>query len=143
MPKKGSGAKAAPLPPTLKRSPKKAQATYEKTLESAEKSYGGNEERAHRAAWSSVKHGFEKVGDHWEPKKRKGPSDPRARSGGPEARGESFRGVDVAGKTKAELTEEARRLGVNVSSRMTKAEVGRAIERGNDKATRKARSKKR
>ena len=78
MPAKGKDGEFAPLPSTLERSPKKAQDTYEQTLESAEKTYDGDEERAHRAAWASVKHSFEKVGDHWEPKDHKGPSDPRA-----------------------------------------------------------------
>ncbi|MBW3604648.1 MAG: ChaB family protein [Actinobacteria bacterium] len=42
-----------------------------------------NEEAAHRTAWSAVKHQFEKVGDHWEPKDEWGPSDERA--GDPDA----------------------------------------------------------
>lgn len=67
----------APLPSTLERSPKKAQDTYEKTLEHAEAEYDGDEERAHRVAWGAVKNGFEKVGDHWEAKDEPGPSDPR------------------------------------------------------------------
>ncbi|MEA2689776.1 MAG: hypothetical protein QOD51_2383, partial [Candidatus Eremiobacteraeota bacterium] len=94
MPEKGNEGEFAPLPSTLERSPKKAQETYEKTLESAEKTYDGDEERAHRAAWASVKHSFEKVGDHWEPKDHKGPSDPRAAEHGPNASGASYGGVD-------------------------------------------------
>jgi cation transport regulator ChaB len=66
---KSDGGDFAELPSTLARSPKKAQATYEKTLEAAEHEYGGDEARAHRVAWGAVKHGFEKVGDRWEPKK--------------------------------------------------------------------------
>ena len=69
------------LPGTLQRSPRKAQRTYAETLEAAEEQYD-SEERAHRTAWSAVKHSFEKVGDHWEPKDEKGPSDPRAAKGG-------------------------------------------------------------
>ena len=68
MPGKGKNGQFAPLPSTLERSPKKAQDTYEETLEHAEQEYGGDEARAHRVAWASVKHSFEKVGDHWEPK---------------------------------------------------------------------------
>ena len=49
------------LPGTLKRSPKKAQETYAKTLDSAEEQYD-SEARAHQTAWSAVKHSFEKVG---------------------------------------------------------------------------------
>ena len=65
------------LPGTLKRSPKKAQETWLKTHDSAVESYGEGE-RAHRTAFASLKHSFEKVEDHWEPKKQKGPSDPQA-----------------------------------------------------------------
>ena len=54
------------LPSTLKRSPKKAQETYVHTLESAEETHGDGE-AAHRIAFGSLKHSFEKVGDHWEP----------------------------------------------------------------------------
>jgi cation transport regulator ChaB len=79
------------MPRTLEKSPAKARRTYAETLQSAEKTYDGDEERAHRAAFASVKHSFEKVGDHWEPKKggRKGPSDERAKVGGRSNRGRS------------------------------------------------------
>ena len=129
MPRKGKKGEFAPLPSTLERSPKKAQDTYEKTLESAEETYGHDEERAHRAAWSAVKHSFERVGDHWEPKAHKGPSDPRAEQGGPNASGPTFGGVDVEGKTKDELIEEARHVGAHVTSHMTKAEIADTIEK--------------
>ena len=66
------------LPGTLKRSPAKAQRTYAKTLDSAEEQYD-SEARAHRTAWSAVKHSFEKVGDHWEAKDEKGPSDAQSK----------------------------------------------------------------
>ena len=139
MPQKGKNGEWADLPSTLERSPKKAQDTYEKTLESAEKTYDGDEERAHRAAWASVKHSFEKVGDHWEPKDHRGPSDPHAAQHGPNASGPSYGGVDVEGKKKEELLEEARRLGAHVTTHMTKAEVAEAIHRANNRADRKAR----
>ena len=142
MPAKGQNGEYADLPSTLERSPKKAQDTYEKTLESAEKTYDGDEARAHRAAWASVKHSFEKVGDHWEPKDEKGPSDPRAESGGPDPQGESFRGVDVEGKTKDALLAEARDLGAHVTTHMRKSEIAEEIERANDRATRKARAER-
>lgn len=58
------------MPSTLARSPEKAQRTYAKTLKSAETEYGPGE-RAGRTAYAAVKHGYDKVGDHWEPKKRK------------------------------------------------------------------------
>src|SRR3954464_2036636 len=81
----GGSMPASKLPGTLKRSPKKAQRTYEKTLESAEKEYGDGE-RAHRTALAALKHSFEKVGDHWEAKAKKGPSDERAAKKGKAAR---------------------------------------------------------
>jgi cation transport regulator ChaB len=134
MPKKGKSGEFAPLPSTLARSPKKAQETYEKTLESAEQSYHGDEERAHRAAWAAVKHAFERVEDRWVPKGRKGPSDPRAEQGGPGASAPAYGGVDVEGKSKQELLAEARRLGAHVTTRMRKDELGaeilKAIRRG-------------
>jgi cation transport regulator ChaB len=118
------------LPETLKRSPAKAQRTWIETHDSAVESYGEGE-RAHRTAFSAVKHSFEKVGDHWEPKDEQGPSDPQAAKSGPEARrgGETFGGVDVLGNTKAELYERAKELGVRGRSTMSKEELARAIAR--------------
>ena len=62
------------IPSTLRRSAKKVQRTYEKTLDSAEDQYH-DEARAHAVAWGSVKNVAEKVGDHWELKDETGPSD--------------------------------------------------------------------
>lgn len=82
------------LPETLLRSPAKAQRTFAKAHDSAVEEYGEGE-RAHRVAYAALKHSFEKVGDHWEPKAEKGPSDARARSGGPQASGRTAEGVDA------------------------------------------------
>ncbi len=112
------------LPGTLQRSPAKAQRTYAETLASAEETYGKGE-RASRTALASLKHSFEKVGDHWEPKAEKGPSDPGAARPGPS--GEHAGGVDVVGHSKAQLDERAARLGVRGRSGMTKLELGQAI----------------
>src|SRR4028118_362753 len=65
------------LPSTLRRSEPKAQRTFAKAHDAAEEQYG-DAERANRTAFSALKHSYEKVGDHWEPKDRKGPSDPQA-----------------------------------------------------------------
>ena len=122
------------LPGTLRRSPKKAQEIWGKTHDAAVESYGDGE-RAHRTAFSSLKHSFEKVDDHWEPKKRRGPSDPRSAVGGAAARdgrGETFGGVDFFGHTKAELYARAKRLGIRGRSRMDKRELARAIDRKQD-----------
>jgi len=120
------------LPGTLKRSPAKAQRTYAETLDAAEETYDGDEARAHRTAWSAVKHSFEKVGDHWEAKDEKGPSDPQSKLTGAAARrgdGETYGGVDVYGNTKRELYERAKALGVRGRSTMDKHELAKAIAR--------------
>ena len=118
------------LPGTIERSPKKVRDTYAKTLDNDHRQYPGDEERAHRTAIAAVKHSFEKVGDRWVPKKRRGPSDPRAARGGPPSRGgRSYGGVDVLGHTKDELYQRARKLGVAGRSRMTKAQLADAIAR--------------
>jgi cation transport regulator ChaB len=118
------------LPGTIQRSPAKAQRTYAKTLESAHEQYD-SEERAHRTAFGALKHSFEKVGDHWEPKEKKGPSDERAKRG-QRSGGESAGGVDVEGHSKAELYERAKKLGVKGRAKMTKLQLGQAIARRQD-----------
>jgi cation transport regulator ChaB len=131
MPKTTSSGQArqSELPDTLKRSPAKAQRTFAKAHDSAVREYGEGE-RAHRVAFAALKHSFEKRGDHWEPKDRPGPSDPRARN--PRAReghGKSDGGVDVEGNSKEELYRRARDLGVQGRSRMSKGELAEAIAR--------------
>jgi cation transport regulator ChaB len=130
------------LPSTLERSPAKAQETYIHTLESAEEQHGDGE-AAHRIALSALKHSFEKVGDHWEPKEHKGPSDRQAaKSGAAARRGRSNTagGVD-AGATKAHLMDRARQLDVAGRSKMTKDELVQAIDAANRKES--ARSRRR
>jgi cation transport regulator ChaB len=117
------------LPGTLKRSPAKAQRTYAETLDAAEEQYD-DEARAHQTAWASVKHSFEKVGDHWEPKDEPGPSD--SRSKGSRTTGRTAGGVDVEGHTKKELLERARKLDVKGRSKMNKQELGEAIAKKQD-----------
>ena len=119
------------LPGTLKRSPAKAQRTYAETLDSAEEQYD-SEARAHQTAWSAVKHSFEKVGDHWEAKDQKGPSDSQSAQRGAAARNRPKRthgGVDVRGNTKEELYERARKAGVKGRSSMSKGELADALAR--------------
>ena len=133
-------AKKEDLPSTLERSPKKVRDTYEKTLDNAHEEYD-SEERAHRTAWSAVKHVAEKKGDHWEPKDEKGPSDPQAERGGRAARDDprpTHGGVD-ANKTKDELLQDARRADISGRSSMTKDELADALRKHNDRETAKAR----
>lgn len=120
------------LPDTLKRSSNEAQRTWSKAHDGAVDTYGEGE-RAHRAAYSALKHKFEKVGDHWEKKEGKGPSDPRAQH--PEARkdkGKTYGGVDVEGATKEELYERAKDLDVQGRSKMNKRELAEAVARKQD-----------
>ena len=124
-------AKKEDLPGTLERSPKKVQNTYEETLDSAHEQYD-SEERAHRTAWSAVKHVAEKRGDHWELKDEPGPSDPQAAQSGTAARDrpkQTYGGVDVEGSTKAELYERAKELAIDGRSNMSKKELAEAIAR--------------
>lgn len=136
MPKttKSGEPKKAELPRPLRKSPAKAQRTYAKAHDSATETYGEGE-RAHRTAYSALKHSYEKRDDRWVPKDRKGPSDPRAkdpnarrRSGQKDAT-QTYGGVDVEGNTKRELYERARELGVKGRSDMSKHDLAEAIAR--------------
>jgi cation transport regulator ChaB len=122
-------AKKSELPSTLQKSPAKAQRTFAKAHDAAVKQYGEGE-RAHRVAYDALKHSFEKVGDHWEPKAKKGPSDTRARSGGPNPTGTSAEGVD-ANASKNHLMDVARRLDISGRSSMTKNQLVNAIKKAN------------
>jgi cation transport regulator ChaB len=124
------------LPSTIARSDEHAQEIYEKTLESAEKEYGDGE-RAHRTAFASLKHSYEKVGDHWEEKEEKGPSDKKA-EGGRDSAGETQGGVD-ANASKEHLMDVAKRLDISGRSSMNKDELVDAIKKANARETRKAR----
>lgn len=128
------------MPSTVARSGRKAQETWGKTHDSAVEQYGEGE-RSHRTAFSALKHTHEKVGDHWEQKDRKGPSDAQAARKGSAARrgGPTAGGVD-ANASKAHLMELARRLDVRGRSTMTKAELVRAVKRANDRATARSRT---
>jgi cation transport regulator ChaB len=131
MPKMTSKGKPrqSELPDTLKRSPAKAQRTFAEAHDSAVEQYGEGE-RAHRTAYAALKHSYEKVGDRWQAKDEKGPSDPRSKRSTPEKRrgvGETYGGVDAEGNTKQELYERAKGLGIEGRSRMSKRELARAI----------------
>jgi hypothetical protein len=128
------------VPATIARSDDKAVRTYKKTLESAEDSYGDGE-RAHRAAYASLKHTHEKVGDHWEPKDQPGPSDAQAERSSPDSRSgrqSTAQGVD-ANASKKHLVDVANKLGIEHPERSTKDELVQAIERANARETDRAR----
>ena len=128
------------LPSTVARSGRKAQETWGKTHDSAVEQYGEGE-RSHRTAFAALKHSYEKVGDHWEQKDGKGPSDAQAARTGAAARrgGPTAGGVD-ANASKAHLMDLARRLDVRGRSSMTKDELVQALQRANDRETARARS---
>ena len=124
------------LPSTLRRSPKDAQETWIKAHDSAVETYGEGE-RAHRTAYSALKHSFEKVGDHWEPKEKRGPSDQHAEEG-LDSSAPTAGGVD-ANASKGHLYKRARELNIEGRSKMDKDDLVEAIQKANDAATRKAR----
>ncbi|HLI25365.1 MAG TPA: ChaB family protein [Acidimicrobiales bacterium] len=130
------------LPSTLKRSPAKAQRTYKKALESAEETYDSGRS-AQRVAYGALKHGFEKVGDHWEPKAggRKGPSDRQSsRHGGPKRdRPVDTKGGVDANASKSHLMDVARRLDVAGRSKMSKDQLVDAINKANRRETARSR----
>ena len=125
------------MPSTVARSDAKAQRTWVETYDSAMDSYDDGS-RAARTAFASLKHSYEKVGDRWEPKERKGPSDERAAEGGLDSDKPTAGGVD-ANASKEHLYEVAKRLDVGGRSNMTKDELVEAIGKANDRATAKAR----
>ncbi|MCQ1948684.1 MULTISPECIES: ChaB family protein [Arthrobacter] len=138
MPKTGKNDHAlkSELPSTLQRSDAKAQDTFAKTYDSAVEEYGDGE-RAARTAYASLKHTHEKVGDHWEEKEQKGPSDARAAEGRSSSK-DTAGGVD-ANASKDHLYELASRLDISGRSKMTKDELVEALQKASEKQTRKAR----
>ncbi|MCZ2807509.1 ChaB family protein [Modestobacter sp. VKM Ac-2983] len=140
MPKttKSGDAKQSEIPSTLQRSDEKAQRTFAKAHDSAAEEYD-DAQRANQVAWSAVKHTHEKVGDHWEPKDHKGPSDPQA-EGGRDTDRETKGGVD-ANASKSHLYDVAKELDVEGRSKMDKDELVDAIQKANDQKTAEAREK--
>ncbi|MFD7657682.1 ChaB family protein [Actinosynnema sp. NPDC059797] len=128
---------AKELPSTIARSPKKAQRTWIKAHDSAVETYGEGQ-RAHRTAFAALKHSFEKVGDHWEPKEQKGPSDAQAARSTPKP-GKTAGGVD-ANASKQHLYDLAKRLDIAGRSTMSKDQLLKAIQKANNRKTAKARS---
>jgi cation transport regulator ChaB len=125
------------LPSTLKRSDKHAQEIWSEAHDSAVETYGEGE-RAHRTAFSALKHSYEKVGDHWEAKKKKGPSDRQAARSRNQRPTRTAEGVD-ANASKEHLMELARRLDIRGRSSMNKSQLVEAIRKANNRETAKAR----
>lgn len=127
------------MPDTIRRSPRKAQNTWVEAHDSAVGTYGEGE-RANRTAYAALKHSFEKVGDRWQPKGRKGPSDPQAARGRGQRPTRTAGGVD-ANASRAHLMEVARDLEVPGRSRMNKDGLVEAIQKANRRRTRRARQR--
>jgi hypothetical protein len=127
------------MPSTLRRSPKKAQRTWVKAHDSAVETYGEGR-RAHQTAFAALKHSFEKVGDHWEAKGERGPSDKQAARGAGDRRASTKGGVDVSA-SKQHLYDLAKRLDVPGRSSMSKQELADAVQKANERKTAKARDK--
>ena len=127
------------LPSTLRRSPSKAQRTFAKVHDSAAEQYGEGR-RAAQTAYGALKHSFEKVGDHWEPKESTGPSDEQSEKGGAGKKQQypSAEGVD-ANASKHHLQDIARRLDIHGRSSMSKDELVDAIKRANRRESAAAR----
>ncbi|UGT60959.1 ChaB family protein [Nocardia asteroides] len=130
--------KKSELPSTVRRSPAKAQRTFAEAHDSALESYDGDESRAYRVGYSALKHSYEKVGDHWEAKEQRGPSDEHAERRGLNTGGATAEGVN-ANATKKHLLEVAGRLGITGRWRMRKDELVDAVQRANRRATAAAR----
>lgn len=123
------------LPSTIERSEEHAQHIWTKAHDSAVETYGEGE-RAHRVAFAALKHVYRKEDDRWVRKARKGPSDEQA-ARGPTTRRKSTdeprvrtAGGEVAllDRSREELYEEARRLGVKGRSRMNKEALAEAVQ---------------
>jgi cation transport regulator ChaB len=127
------------MPSTIRRSDEKAQRTWSEAHDSAVETYGEGE-RAHRTAFAALKHTHEKVGDHWEPKEKPGPSDRQAERGAGDRPVPTEGGVN-ANASKRHLQEIARELNVPGRSSMTKDELVDAIDKANQRETREARSR--
>ena len=130
--------KKSELPSTIQRSPAKAQRTFAKAHDSAADEYGEGR-RAMQTAYGALKHSFEKVGDHWEKKGAKGPSDTQSARGGSGSRRQyrSAGGVD-ANASKGHLYDVAKRLDISGRSRMSKQQLVQAIQKANKRASAKA-----
>ena len=124
------------IPSTLERSDKHAQAIWRDTHDSAVETYGEGE-AAHRVAFASLKHSYKKVGDHWEKKARRGPSDAQAARGpttakkstDPDTAPTAGGKVELeASHSRLELLEMARKLKIFGRSTMNKEELAEAVQ---------------
>ncbi len=128
------------LPSTLERSSKDAQRTWIKAHDAAVDQYGEGE-RAHRTAFSALKHSVREGGRPLggEEKGRKEPSDPRAATPR-EKPARSGEGVDERA-SKQHLYDISKRMGIEGRSHMSKSELVEALRKENRSRTREARER--
>jgi hypothetical protein len=129
------------MPSTVERSDDKAKRTWAESYDSAMETYGDEGGRARRVAFAALKHTHEKVGDRWEPKGRKGPSDKQASGPGRKTDRKTAGGVD-ANASKSHLMDVAKKLDIRGRSSMKKDELVDAIKKANNRKTEKSRGKK-
>jgi hypothetical protein len=129
------------MPSTVERSDDKAKRTWVETYDSAMETYGDEGGRARRVAFAALKHTHEKVGDHWEPKGRKGPSDEQAAGPGRRTNRPTAGGVD-AKASKKHLMDVAKKLDITGRSSMRKDELVDAINKANTRQTAESRGKR-
>lgn len=125
------------LPSTLLRSPEHARETWVKAHDSAVQTYGSGR-RAQQTAYAALKHSFEKVGDHREPKPKRGPSDEQAEGGAGRPTRDTHGGVN-ANASLHHLREPARQLKISRWSSMSKQELVDALEKESRRRTTQAR----
>ena len=124
------------LPGTIQRSDEHAQHIYAKTHDSAVETYGEGR-RAHQTALAALKHSYQKEGDHWVAKDKKGPSDPQAARSSTSSQKSTDRAKATAdGKqvplnewTKEDLYNQAQNLDIAGRSKMSKGELISAIKK--------------
>ncbi len=111
---KGSNGKGT-IPSTIARSDKHAQEIFKKARGAARKEYGSGASE-YRVAYAALKNEYKKQGDHWVPKKHKGPSDPQAARGPTthpkstvEPRAPTARGMVAHSAREARKSREARK----------------------------------
>ena len=139
MPKttKGGDARKDELPGTIERSDPKAQRTFAKAHDSAAQEYG-DEERAHRVAYSALKHSTRRWVTTGQPKAPRRSRPTTTPPVGSHSKADTAGGVD-ARASKKHLLEVARELDVPGRSTMTKDELVEAIGKANDRASARAR----
>src|SRR5690348_14574365 len=144
MPRTASGKDRVEIPSTIERSEPHARRLWKKAHDSAVETYGEGG-RAHRVAFAALKHEYQKQGDRWVRKARKGPSDPQA-ARGPTTRRKSTdepRAPTAGGKV-ARTESEARAKAKEARSEYSRTRRATRTSRSHaNGATRTARSKSR